>query len=199
MAQSNRGRLTRYELLLDNDICKIAIPQETVLCDNIRCCSDQHRNDVDELCKTVVSTSIQTSKRCILQMSNYLPKNIAYWIKEVKPLEDSVLFWHWLWYECGKIDNGAVYDVMKHTIHKYHYAIRAAKKHDSDLRKQRLAESYANNNSKDMWKELKHMHTGKIVAGIVDNVSIDEDIADVFVKKYQLLYASVRDCNFSRY
>ena len=81
---------------------------------------------------------------------------------------------------------------MRHTIHQYHYAIRAAKQQETESRKQRLAESCSSNNTKDMWQELKHMNSSrKPVANVMDGACTSSAISEVFAKKYQALYSSV--------
>ena len=74
---------------------------------------------------------------------------------------------------------------MMRTRHRYHYAIRAAKNRDFDLRKQRLAEACSENNTKDMWRELKQMNPKRKVATCsMDEASTNKGVADVFAKKY---------------
>ena len=159
----------------------------------IHCRNEQHVNDIDILCNEVVDSCIRASRSSIPQASkNGKRTNVPYWFEEVKPLKDNALFWHWLWGECGKRKHDAVYDVMRHTKHQYHYAIRAAKKQETDLRKQRLAESCSSNNTKDMWQELKQMSSSrKLVANVMDDACASSAISEVFAKKYQALYSSV--------
>ena len=67
---------------------------------------------------------------------------------------------------------------MRHTRHQYHYAIRAAKKQETELRKPRLAESCSSNNTKDMWQELKQMSSSrKPVANVMDDACTSSDIS----------------------
>ena len=126
-----------------------------IKCNNVRCSTDQHINDIDQLCNAVVNSCTRAGQLCIPQSSGRCRKCVPYWQEEIQPLKDSALFWHWIWRECGKRNNGAVYDVTRRTRHRYHYAMRAAKNRDFDLRKQRLAEACSENNTKDMWRELK--------------------------------------------
>ena len=80
---------------------------------------------------------------------------------------------------------------MKHTRHIYHYAMRAAKRADSLMRRHRLAEACDNSNDKDMWKELKLMNPRqKVVSRVVDDAATGTDIANVFGRKYESVYNS---------
>ena len=81
---------------------------------------------------------------------------------------------------------------MRRTRHRYHYAMRAAKNRDFDLRKQRLAEACSENNTKDMWRELKQMNPKrKVTICSRDEASTNKGIADAFAKKYESLFKSV--------
>ena len=81
---------------------------------------------------------------------------------------------------------------MRRTRHQYHYAVRSARKHDTENRKLRLAEASCANNSKDMWGELKRMNPkGKYLSNVVDGINNDADIANMFADKYRSLYQSV--------
>ena len=45
------------------------------------------------------------------------------------------------------MNSGVVNDIMRRTRHKYHYAVRSAKKLDIEHRRQRLAEAGSRNNN----------------------------------------------------
>ena len=53
---------------------------------------------------------------------------------EVGPERNRSLFWHLIWLESDKSRSGFVYDVMKRTRHRYHYAIRSCKKEKNHKR-----------------------------------------------------------------
>ena len=81
---------------------------------------------------------------------------------------------------------------MRQTRHQYHYAVRSARKHDTENRKLRLAEASCANNSNVMWGELKRMNPkGKYLSKVVDGINNDADIANMFADKYRSLYQSV--------
>ena len=81
---------------------------------------------------------------------------------------------------------------MRRTRHQYHYAVRSARKHDTENRKLRLAEARCANNSKDMWGELKRMNPkGKYLSNVVDGINNDADIANMFADKYRSIMRSL--------
>ena len=61
----------------------------------------------------------------------------------------------------GKPNKGGVFDVMRHTRNKYHYAVRQAKAEANRLKSESLGEAAASNNAA-LFKEMKkHLYRAK--------------------------------------
>ena len=76
---------------------------------------------------------------------------------------------------------------------QYHYAIRKLKRNAIALRRNAMAESIINNNSRDLWSEIRKVrNTTKTVSTCIDGVTGDINIAELFSNKYNELYNSVR-------
>ena len=50
--------------------------------------------------------------------------------------------------------DGVFAEIMRHTRAQYHYAIRKLKRNAIALRRNAMAESIINNNSRDLWLEI---------------------------------------------
>ena len=75
----------------------------------------------------------------------------------------------------------------------YHYAVRNIKNNSSDIIKQRFASAIVENRNRDFWRESKKVNgRARDTQRTVDNLTQNEYIADVFAKKYEDLYTSVR-------
>ena len=89
------------------------------------------------------------------------------WNEQVKSYKETSLFWHWIWLEAGEPMNGYVYNIMKRTRHQYHYAIRCAKRNNTEIIRTKLADNMSN--SKDFWKELQKIDpASKSISNTVD-------------------------------
>ena len=87
---------------------------------------------------------------------------------------------------------GVVYDLMRKTKLDYHYAVQKLKRQSEQLRKQRMAEALAKNNSRDFWKEVKTVNGNQVrYPTHIGNRTEDSDIASLFASKYKDLYNSV--------
>jgi hypothetical protein len=113
------------------------------------------------------------------------------WSSDVKPYKDDCVFWHKIWVEAGSPKYGALYDVKKHTKRQYMYANRRNKRRVDQLRKEKMAEAIANNNSRDFFKEFKRYEQNGASASIIDGKNKPEEIAKIFSLKYKELYNSV--------
>ena len=89
--------------------------------------------------------------------------------------------------------DGVVAEIMRRTRAQYHYAIRKLKRNAIALRRNAMAESIINNNSRDLWSEIRKVrNTTKTVSTCIDGVTGDINIAELFSNKYNELYNSVR-------
>ncbi len=83
---------------------------------------------------------------------------IPYRNERVQQQKDSTLFWNGRWAQCGKPRHGAVFEIMKRTKHKYHYAIRNIKKRERELRISKMAEAMMeNSDNRNFWYEHKKL------------------------------------------
>ena len=87
--------------------------------------------------------------------------------------------------------HGYLYEIMKTTRHRYHYAIRHCKKNELALRKERLAQHFTGS-KRDFWQEVKRTNRPKNhMPPVVDDATGAEAIAETFAQKYEELFRSV--------
>ena len=65
---------------------------------------------------------------------------IAGWNDHVKQERDQSLLWHFKWQQSGRPNHGHIYQIMKTTLHRYHYSIRWCKNKQQNQRT-KLAEN----------------------------------------------------------
>ena len=61
----------------------------------------------------------------------------------------------WIWEIAGKPTSGQLFDNMRRSKRSYHYAVRAIKRNELNLRNNRMAESLTNGRDSDIFKEMK--------------------------------------------
>ena len=76
------------------------------------------------------------------------------------------------------------------TRHRYHYAVRCAKRKSAETTRTKLAENISN--SKDFWQELSKIDAiPKSISNTIDKAVGPEKISDIFLTKYKNLFNSV--------
>jgi hypothetical protein len=119
-------------------------------------------------------------------------RRIPGWSEFVQPLRDKALFWHQLWldYDCPK--TGAIADSMRRTRAAYHYAIRRVKKYENCIVRERIADTFLQNDERNFWSEIKCTRSCKADWSRIINGQTDVgDIVRLSADKYRELYTSV--------
>ncbi len=187
--RANDDNIDMYKCKLDLLLSDINIPNDVILCSDVLCDNSAHKASIDNFCRDILKCCLESGTDSIplRKLSN---RSVPGWKECVKPDRDRSLFWHWIWLECGKPNSGYTYDIMKRTRSQYHYAVRCAKRQEFEIQKQKLAENA--NDSTDMWKELKKINPiCRNIPTTVDNACCPNDIAELFVSKYENLFNSV--------
>ena len=187
--KANSDDIESYQTDLNNLLTQIEVPYDVINCHDTLCQNQCHMKEIDVLCNRILSCCLEAGKKSIPQRS-CKKGEVAGWREHVKPEKDHSLFWHWLWLECGKPNRGYVYDIMKKTRARYHYAVRCIKKNEMSMKKQKIAEYGCG--SSDMWRELKKIDPkSRKVPMTVDSACGVPEIAELFVTKYEELFSSV--------
>ena len=177
-----------YQVSLENKLNDIYVPNDCS-CEGTHCKNVSHRDDIDILCESIIKTCIDASD---VFPKTKKKKKFPYWGSKIKPFKDDAIFWSNIWIQCGKPSNGVVHGLMKKTKLQYHYAIRKLKRESDKLRKCRMAESIAGNNSRNFWDEVKKVNgNGAVYPTSVEGKTDSYDIASLFAEKYSKLYNSV--------
>ncbi len=140
---TEQGR-TKYKESVLLKLKHVNIPTNAIMCSNVNCEDDSYRQQLSGYCHDLIQACIKTGDKCFPRVKS-MKTQIPYWNEVVQPLKDNALFWSSIWISCGKPREGVVAQIMRCTKHRYHYAIRAIKKRESDLSKSKMAERLINN------------------------------------------------------
>ena len=127
------------------------------------------------------------------------PSSMPYWNDEIKVLKEEALEAFWIYEMTGKPTSGPIFDDMRFSKRRYHYAIRDLKRNEDNLRNQRMAESLAAGRNTDMWKCFKKTANRPKKPSNVDGISGDIDIVNLFASKNCDLYNSVPSDDYNLY
>ena len=100
--------------------------------------------------------------------------------------------WHDVWVQSGKPKQGDIANMKRKTRLKYHYAIRYVTKENIRIRNNKMGEAVSSNNDRVLWDEVRKMtKTNNNLPNIIDDKTEVEEISNIFVEKYDMLYNTV--------
>ena len=162
-------------------------------CSDITCKDIEHKKQLSESLAILTDLCIESGKLTLPCNNN---KAMPFWNDEVQHLKDDSMFWGNLWKENGKPSTGELHNVYVNTRKKYHAKIDELKDNEDKYRRAKMAESFDNNDSRNVWGELKKIDgTRKAIPPHVDGNHNYKDICNLFFTKYKHLYNSVPSVN----
>ena len=162
---------------------------DCINCTEYFCTDYSHIVGIQNFHDSLIASCIEASK--VIPVSKK-SKKIPGWNEYVERHKQTSQFWHFIWKERGSPPHGEIAQIMRSTRSKYHYAIRYVKKSEEMLRKNAMAKSISENNSRDLWKEVYKVRSKcKTSSQCMDDVSGIESISELFAHKYNVLYNSV--------
>ena len=130
--------ISNYVNILNDNLNYIHISEDLFSCDN--CNSIEHRDAIDNLCDSVITSCINASVNCS-PTTRSRASNVTGWTERERSL-----LWYWIWLDESGIPNkGFIYEIVKSTRHRYHYAVRCCKRNKLHIQKQKLADNVSNN------------------------------------------------------
>ena len=106
-----------------------------------------------------------------------------------------------MWRDAGKPRQGPICDMMKLSRARFKYSLRFIKQHESQLRKDALANKLAQGKPGEFWKDVRLMNNCRTpLPCSIDGVSGDANIAGVWKEHFEQLFNcinDVRDVTFS--
>ena len=133
---------TMAEMLKD-----VVLPIEALSCYDHNCiehydCINKYHDDLMKVCIDSAKASIPVSG----------PRRIAKWSEIVGPYKEQSIFWHRMWIDNGRPQDGLIYDIMRKCKLEYKRISRWVMRNKDKLTADRMAESLRIN-QRDFWAD----------------------------------------------
>ena len=115
------------------------------------------------------------------------------WNENVAPAKKDALFWHSVWMSLGRPKAGGLYQVMRWTRNKFHYAVRKAKRMAGTMKAKKLLLAAEEGNlalMKEMRNTLGKKNNEQTVPESLDGNDTHDAILERFRECYEELYNS---------
>ena len=180
-----------YKQTLDQDLLNVNPCHEALRCNN--CKYTKHNELIHELYSKIINYTGNASNICLPHTKDKKARKvIPGWNEYVKEPADESRKWHALWVLNGRPREGYLAYMRRKTRAYYRYAIRYAVNNEILIRNNRLAEAMSDNNDRVLWDEVRKMtKANKDLPNMMDGVTNENDITDIFASNYKTLYNSV--------
>ena len=188
----NANDVEYYKSYVDHELSKIEYDRKAMCCQNVKC--KIHSGQLNYVYDSIIDICKDSSDEFLPKSGNVQANNreIPGWNEQVKPYLDKSLFWHELWVQCGKPNQGEIARVMRMTRARYHYAIRSVLKSQIQIRNDRMAEAVSSDDNRNFWEEVRKMkRSHKLLPDVIDNVKGSDNISKLFFDKNKELFNSV--------
>jgi len=188
------NNIENYKLLLRSKLAEIKVPTAAVCCSDVCCVNSDHFDSINLYVSQLADACTQAAEKTVPFTRRRGERGcIPGWSEHVAPLRDKSIFWHKIWSDCGRPHTGIVSDIMRKTRLQYHAAIRAVRRNENDIVRERFVSSVVNNSTRDFWHEAKRLRRKceSNTSSVVDGLTNAGDIASSFADKYSKLYTSV--------
>ena len=159
---------------MNEKLNELSIPQ-SLYCSDVLCKDPNHSLERDSLLIDIMTNVIEATYECLPQTKKVIngtnqnkTYNLPGWDDIVVPARDDSKFWHSVWLSAGKPTTGGLFQVMKWTRNKYHYAVRVCKRKANAIKSVTLGEAAAQGNMtffKEMKKALYEKSSGQDIPG----------------------------------
>lgn len=192
-SKASAEQLAAYQISLRANLLDINLPYDAILCNDLHCCNADHRAAINTFVSCVGNACLSAASENVpVPRQKGLRGSIPGWTEHVAPFREKSIFWHQVWIDCGRPHNGLVADIMRKTRLQYHAAIRAVRRAETNMVNDRFAEAVSGNKNRNFWQEVKRLRKPcNRVSNVVDGLSSNADIAEVFADKYSALYTDV--------
>ena len=190
-SRASADQLDRYSKELDSLLQGLSEPMEAIACENRFC--DIHGAEMYKFHDDVIDCLIRASKKCIPMYNNSRKQKVVPgWNEYVKKYFESSLFWHNMWVDNGRPQQGIIADLRKSTRSKYHTVRKMVLKKEAEIRCDKMAEAAAAKSVTDIYRHARSFKKRKTSCpGKVDDISGEANIANHFACKFEDLYNSV--------
>ena len=152
--RTNSEYINDYRMRLDDCLLSFTLPFDCLQCTDLVCTNNEHVESVQILYDNIISAMIDASVNIPFTKQNKKHK-IPGWNENVQHSKEIALFWRSIWLINNSSRQGVVADIMRRTRAKYPYCIREVKKNELLHKKQAMARSIAENNSRNLWTECR--------------------------------------------
>ncbi|XP_024116673.2 uncharacterized protein LOC112138347 [Oryzias melastigma] len=183
----SQDEVSLYSRDTDRLLSDIYLPREAISCGDVNCKSSTHVLALWSMYENIIYALLNPSK------SLYKPKSRKRgspgWNAHVKELFLEAKEATKEWIVAGKPRQGPIFEHKRATNARYKYAIRFISRNNQAMRSDSMARNLSCHKTRDSWKEVKHINSGKqSIPCVIDGVSGPENILEHWRQHYSTTF-----------
>ena len=185
--------IRKYQDKLDQNLLQINPTNEVFCCKDLKC--TKHYEGIQSVHNEVIELWLDASNTSLPHTSHNAEnghKPIPGWNEHVRDRKIYAKKCHDEWVQAGKPRDNEIARKKRISRLRYHYALRYVTKENIRLRNIKMGEAVANNNDRNLWNEARKMSkSSNKLPTMMDGITEETEIANIFTDKYKALYNSV--------
>ena len=151
--------ISQYKEATDQKLRNVYIPTDALNCTNTSCCDESHRAELNALYDDVIQC-MQYASTEVFSDSDVRNNRRGRpgWNDYTNELHEGARECFIMWRDAGKPRQGPICDMMKLSRARFKYSLRFIKQHESQLKKDALANKLAQGKPDEFWKDVRLMN-----------------------------------------
>ena len=200
MGGNDSNHAVNWEKVTDadkNNFCEFIsshlsdVPESLLLCCDSTCSA--HFKILDDVCSKLLKCIEDGAKKYLPKLRQKRPV-VPGWNDSARPLCKSAKFWHRIWLECGCPISGVLFQIKKNAKKRYKYEVRRLRRQEDHIRSELMGQALSQSRTRDFWKEVRRLTKSskgrRFNAPVIDGLSNQDEIADMFSERMQDLLNS---------
>ena len=189
----DKNSIGKYQDKLDQNLLQVNPTNEVFCCKDLKC--TKHYEGIQGVHNEVIELWLDASNTSLPHTSHNAEnghKTIPGWNEHVRDRKIYAKKCHDEWVLAGKPRDNDIAKEKRISRLRYHYALRYVTKENIRLRNIKMGEAVANNNDRNLWNEARKMSkSSNKLPTMMDGITEEVEIANIFTDKYKSLYNSV--------
>ena len=183
----------KYKIMLDDNLLQINPKHEAWSCRDSKC--TEHLEFIQNVHNKIIRLWLEASNSSLphtAHKTNNSHKPVPGWNEHVRDRKRHAKECHDAWIQAGKPRQGDIAKEKTKSRLKYHYAVRYVRNENIRIRNIKMGEAVANNDDRCLWNEARKIgSSSNKLPTMMDGITEEMEIANIFTGKYRTLYNSV--------
>lgn len=189
----NQQKSSAFRLSTEVKLRSIAQPADALLCNNLRCRNEQHKERLGEFYSNIIN-AIRTSGTDTFRVNSGNRRNIPGWNDLVKELYTYSREMFLIWKNNGSQREGPLALQMRQARAQFKFALRQCRLNEKQLRAEAMSRNMASHDYPRLWKDINSLNpkSNKLSQRVGEAIG-DDAIARMWGNRFSAILNCIHD------